>query len=161
MYCENCGKKLSDDAKNCDNCGYKVVSSAVSDESKPQQKQQPQPQYRTNNTQQNSVPPSVNYQNQQQSYYNPSQQPYNPQYNPDNNAPMTVGGYLLTFILLAIPIVGIIMIFVWAFGDNVNLNKKNLAKAYLILMIIGIVLSILFFILFYSFFSTFNSVYTY
>jgi len=57
---------------------------------------------------------------------------------------LSVGQYILTFIILAIPIVGIIMIFVWAFGSSANLNKRNFARAILIMWIIGIVLGIFF-----------------
>ena len=34
------------------------------------------------------------------------------------------------------------LMLVWAFGSDVNLNKKNLSRAMLILMLIGIVLGI-------------------
>jgi len=58
------------------------------------------------------------------------------------NTPMTVGQYILMFIVLAIPLVNIIMLFVWAFGSNVNLNRKNYCRAALIMALIGIVLGI-------------------
>lgn len=74
---------------------------------------------------------------------------------------MTVGDFILTFFLLAIPIVNIILVFVWAFGESVNQNKKNMAKAVLILMVIGVVISIAMGILFATFFSTLDSVISY
>jgi hypothetical protein len=52
--------------------------------------------------------------------------------------------WMLTILLLAIPIVNIIMLFVWAFGGNANPSKANYAKASLIWVVIGIVLSIIF-----------------
>ena len=51
--------------------------------------------------------------------------------------------WLVNLILLAIPIVGLIMCFVWAFGTG-NLNRRNFARAALILMAVGILLSIIF-----------------
>jgi uncharacterized membrane protein YsdA (DUF1294 family) len=57
---------------------------------------------------------------------------------------MSVGQYLLMFILLAIPIVNIIMIIAWSFGKNpsVNKNKRNYARAMLIMGLIGAVIGI-------------------
>jgi len=73
----------------------------------------------------------------------PYQQPYFEQ------APvMTVKDWILTFIVSAIPLVNIIMLFVWAFGDTANPNKKNYAKASLILAAVFIVLYALIFFLF-------------
>ncbi len=57
------------------------------------------------------------------------------------NEPLSVGGWIGTLILLAIPIVNIIMIFVWAFGKG-NIGRKNYAIASLILFLIMIVIYI-------------------
>lgn len=62
---------------------------------------------------------------------------------------MTVKDWILTFLVSAIPIVNIIMLFVWAFGDNTNLNKKNYAKASLILAAIFIAIYVVFLIIFF------------
>lgn len=64
---------------------------------------------------------------------------------------VSVGEWIVTFIITAIPLVGLIMLFVWAFGDGTNPSKQNWARAYLILALIMIVLGIIFMILFYSF----------
>ncbi|MCX8056015.1 MAG: hypothetical protein N3F03_00210 [Ignavibacteria bacterium] len=55
---------------------------------------------------------------------------------------------MVTLIILAIPLVNIIMLFVWAFGDNTVPSKRNYAKAQLILFLVVILI----FVLFYSFF---------
>jgi len=47
---------------------------------------------------------------------------------------ISVGEWIVTFIILVIPILNIIMLFVWAFGGGVNLSKKNYAKASLIMI---------------------------
>ncbi|MCH2445334.1 MAG: hypothetical protein MK225_03255, partial [Candidatus Marinimicrobia bacterium] len=46
--------------------------------------------------------------------------------------------------IIAIPIVGFIMLFVWGFGSNTQSSKANWAKATLIMIGISIVLSFLF-----------------
>ncbi|MEJ6675539.1 MAG: hypothetical protein QNK88_08570, partial [Polaribacter sp.] len=48
-------------------------------------------------------------------------------------------------IVTAIPLVGFIMLFVWAFSSGTNLSKKNWAKAALIFYAIIMVLYFLFF----------------
>ncbi|UQZ87446.1 hypothetical protein SK3146_06748 [Paenibacillus konkukensis] len=65
---------------------------------------------------------------------------------------VSVKHWILTFILCAIPIVNIIMLFVWAFGDHTNPNKKNYARASLLLAVIVIVLYIIFFLLIFLIF---------
>lgn len=60
-----------------------------------------------------------------------------------NSSVMSVKDWLITLVITAIPLVGIIMLFVWAFGNNENQNKQNWAKAQLLLIAIVIVLVIL------------------
>ena len=59
--------------------------------------------------------------------------------------PMTIGDWIVTFIISYIPLVGFIMLFVWAFGDGTHPSKKTWAQAYLIMMVIAIILMIIFF----------------
>ena len=74
-----------------------------------------------------------------------------------NYKPITIGEWLVTFIITAIPLVGIIMMFVWAFGGGTHPSKKTWAQAYLILLLIGIVLVIIFFAAFASILGSFFS----
>jgi hypothetical protein len=59
--------------------------------------------------------------------------------------PMSIGDWIITFIITYIPLVGFIMLFVWAFGDGTHPSKKTWAQATLIMMAILIVLMIIFF----------------
>jgi hypothetical protein len=59
---------------------------------------------------------------------------------------MKMGEWVLSIIISCIPLVGIIMLFVWAFSGDVNANKKNWAKAMLVIQLIGIVLIVLLYI---------------
>jgi Na+/phosphate symporter len=54
---------------------------------------------------------------------------------------LTVKDWIITILITAIPLVGFIMLFVWAFGSNENPNKSNWAKASLIWVAIGMVLA--------------------
>jgi uncharacterized membrane-anchored protein len=53
---------------------------------------------------------------------------------------ISIGEWIVTLILTAIPLVGFIMLLVWAFGSNTPTTKANWAKAALIMMVVGIVL---------------------
>lgn len=67
-----------------------------------------------------------------QNYGGPSMMP--------EEAPMTMGEWLITLIVGTIPCIGIIMLFVWGFGSTGNVNRRNYCRAQLIVMGIGIVL---------------------
>jgi ABC-type Na+ efflux pump permease subunit len=68
---------------------------------------------------------------------------------------MTIGDWLITFLIQAIPLVGFIMLFVWAFGDGTHPSKKSWAQASLIFALIMIVLAIIFFAALWSVISSF------
>ena len=57
--------------------------------------------------------------------------------------PNSVGDWVLTIFLTCIPCVGLILLFVWAFGSGTNESKSNWAKAQLIWVAIGIVVTII------------------
>ena len=56
--------------------------------------------------------------------------------------PMTIGNWLITFIVLALPLVGIIMQFVWAFSGDTHPSKRTFCQASLIMLGAMIVLAI-------------------
>jgi len=66
---------------------------------------------------------------------------------------VTVGEWFIAMLLTIIPLVNIILLFVWAFGSNTKMSKSNWAKAQLIWMAIGFIIIILFGILFFTFFA--------
>ncbi|NLZ27351.1 MAG: hypothetical protein GX887_00120, partial [Firmicutes bacterium] len=47
--------------------------------------------------------------------------------------PLGVGQYIGMFLLMCVPLLNIIMLFVWSFGSPVNPNRKNFARASLIM----------------------------
>ena len=50
--------------------------------------------------------------------------------------PMTIGDWVITFLLTMIPIIGFILVFVWAFSGQIQHSKKTWAQATLIMMVI-------------------------
>lgn len=77
---------------------------------------------------------------------NQYQTPPAPYQNPmayEDTSPLSIGNYIIMMLISVIPIVNLVMLFVWGFGNS-NRNKKNYARAQLIMMAIGVVLSIIF-----------------
>lgn len=64
----------------------------------------------------------------------------------DYDKPLSLGEWLLTLIVIAIPFVNLIMLFIWAFGEG-NTNRKNFSRAYLIYTLAIFVLAIVWIIL--------------
>ena len=54
---------------------------------------------------------------------------------------LSVWDYLLMLIILAIPVVNVIVCIFWIIGKNGNPNRRNLAKAWMILAVVGTLLS--------------------
>ncbi len=65
-----------------------------------------------------------------------------------NNQHVSVGNWMLTLFLVGLPLVGIILLFVWAFGSNTPVSKANWAKATLLWALIAIVLYLLVIVVF-------------
>lgn len=90
----------------------------------PNQPQQPQPQYQ---------PPQPQY--QPPVYQQPVYQ--QPVYDPTREV-MSVGSYVLMFILLSIPVVNVICWIVWLVSPDTNRNKKNYVIANIIIYAISV-----------------------
>ena len=61
----------------------------------------------------------------------------------ENNDVVTTGNWIITYLIMCIPLINIIMLFVWAFGGGAQASKANWAKASLIRIVISIILAIL------------------
>ena len=108
--------------------------------------------YNNNQGAPNSYQPGVDY---SQPYNSQGGQPgYNPlgtKYTNPNSGleePMSVGDWIITWLILMIPCLGIVMMFVWAFSSTEKKSKSNFFKAYLIFMGIGLVFYLIFLAIF-------------
>lgn len=61
---------------------------------------------------------------------------------PASVAPLAVWKYIGMFILMSIPVLGLVMLFVWSFGSSFNRNTRNFGRASLIYLLIIIILTI-------------------
>lgn len=152
-FCSNCSNPITEDSKFCPNCGAVVTNEVhtepqpveVQSEVQPEVKPEVQPQM-----QQQAPPPVQPQQAPQQApqYYRP----------PMSSDPLSPLQWILTLIVLGLPLIGIIMTFVWAFSSTTNLNRKNYCIGVLIFAAIILVLTIVSAILFGGYFALlFNS----
>lgn len=160
-FCNKCGSLVSGDGVFCPNCGEKLDSAV--DLGKPaSQVQDVMPSVSstpassstygsanttgtygtTNSTTTNTVNTTGNmggYQGQMPSYSQPIQ--------PVNTQPeMTTGQWVLTIFLSGLGIIGIILLFVWAFGNDTPTSKRNYSRAMLIWYAISVGLVVIFYI---------------
>ena len=131
--CPHCGGILRDGAKFCIHCGKALHAP-----------QSTQDSYRIPGTAQNDNPPQHPY-----GAPVPPQDGYRrtPQYTPiDPTVPerLSVLDYFVMFIVTNIPIVGLILALFWGFSSTTGVNRKNFARAILIMRVIQYVLTLLY-----------------
>lgn len=112
MFCESCGNQMAPGSTVCNKCGAPTAGM------------------------QTAAPPPVQV---PPAYAQPQYAPP-PAYQPAA-AEMTVGAWMITLLVSYIPIVGFIMMLVWAFGSGAPPSKRNYCRAALIFSLIGVVLS--------------------
>ena len=169
MICTNCGKENVDNAAFCESCGTKLtpaapaapevsaapevntatVSEATTVTAPQPQYTPPQPQY---------VPPQTQYTPPQPrpvpvtpyNNYAPVAKPATPVIPPEYK-PLSGWAYFGWQLLFAIPLVGFILLIVFACGGTHNINLRNFARSYFcalliaaILAVIGIILTLVF-----------------
>ena len=121
MICRNCGGEYPDYKDNCPSCGTKNPNVSYNSRySAPQ-----------------------NNANRDNGQYGGYQQPVNTVYvnEPDvhYDEHVSIGGWIGRWIVMCIPIVNIIMLFVWAFGGSRKYSLKTWARARLLLALIVII----------------------
>jgi len=57
--------------------------------------------------------------------------------------PMSLGDWIISVIITKLPLIGFIMLIVWAVDKNTDVNKSNWAKSELIVKFIGFAIFIL------------------
>jgi len=72
-------------------------------------------------------------------------------------SPITLGDWIISVLVTKIPLIGFIMLIVWALDKNIDPNKSNWAKAELIVSLIGIAFVVIIIsIIGFSFFTNFS-----
>lgn len=139
-FCSRCGSLVEGNGEFCPTCGEKMEAAVAVNLEKPAVNSNP---YAAN---QNIASPVQNNQNLGAQNGNYAAMPNYPQnYNTANTAPagtMTTGEWVGTIILSMLNIIGLILLFYWAFGGDVNSPRRNFARAMLI--VIAIILGLAF-----------------
>ncbi|MGM0396450.1 MAG: hypothetical protein ACQEP4_05280 [Bacillota bacterium] len=65
-------------------------------------------------------------------------------YDNRNDESVSVAEWIATTLIMVIPLVNIVMPFVWAFGSGTKRSKSNFFKAQILMGLIGVVLYFLF-----------------
>ena len=68
-------------------------------------------------------------------------------YSPDLEEPVSIGEWVITYLIMLVPCVNIVMMFVWAFSKTTKKSKSNFFKVQLILAAIILALYLLFVII--------------
>ena len=124
-YCESCGTELPEGKLTCPNCGAPV----------------PREEYTGRDY--------SNYNGYEHSaYYGEGYSSREPVYSYAQNEKtpervLGTGAFFASILLMSIPGLGLLFQIVWALGGTGSLNRRNLARAYLVSSVIGIVLAIL------------------
>lgn len=81
-----------------------------------------------------------------QQFQQPVQQYQQPLPQQQLEEPMSVGEWMISYLIMMIPCVNLVMMFVWAFGNSEKKSKSNFFKATLIWTAIILVLYIVLFL---------------
>lgn len=161
-YCHNCGFELPEGASSCPNCGAAAGEGGAAyayDFSQEEESggENQETEYTGQSGQYNT---QANYQNQSTQndqryeqvppYVDPRRgyTPPRPAYSyvseeDESNRVLGTGSFLLSQILMKIPVIGLAFQIIWALGGTKSLNRRNLARSNLILTVIGLVLAVL------------------
>jgi len=137
-FCTNCGATLNDDARFCTECGAVLEAAAA----QPAAAVPPPPPPAPAAAPVMQAAPAAEKPKKKKKE-RPVYEDYDAPAPGSKYAPISTWGYIGISLLACIPIVGFILLIVWAFGGCKKINKRNFARAMLIMMAIGLVFSLI------------------
>ncbi len=150
-FCTGCGKELADGLIFCTGCGTKVPKSVSAEATAQEIKQEPAAEAKQAPVIVEEQPQQATQQNQQQP--TPQQTTYTPPPLPrdiiDSDIkgtkyePISAWGFVGIMLLMCIPIVGFLLVIIWACGGCRKISKQSLARATLIMTAIALVISLI------------------
>ena len=126
-YCTKCGSQVADGIKFCTSCGALMSGAAA-----PTNTPQPTPSY-------TAPQPTPSYTAQPTPMRGESIPQPGSKYEP-----ISAGGFFGIMFLMALPVINLLLLILWACGGCRKVNKQNFAKAMLLWILVGIVFSVLF-----------------
>ncbi|GEM_PF-163104 len=163
MKCHYCGHEMPETHDFCENCGAKldkatiktetasaIESSASPNQTPPVSNQAPPTSYQVppasyQAPQMYQAPPS-SYQNQPMYQTPPPAYQTSSPYGEELAPVVSMGHWMLVFLLMCIPFANIVLVFVWSFSKDTNPSKRNFMRAALIWTLIVIAIYIIIFI---------------
>ncbi len=141
MQCQYCGKYFADDTEYCPSCGQTQRAVPTPSPYDPQNVNRPQAP---------GAVPAAGYGQAGQPWQGGV---YAPPPNTYSRAPgayggaevMTTGQFILAILLSGIPIVGFILLLVWALSKKTNPNKRNWARAQLVFLVLLLIVMAVFY----------------
>lgn len=127
MFCRECGAEIKENGRFCPACGTEV---RLVRKTEPVKEEVTVKKETTSSSRENTVQQTA-------------QQTVADTDNRNMDEVMSVWSYVILFIIGAIPIIGIIVIIVFAINSS-NKNKTNYCRAIIVLWLIGVVLMLLF-----------------
>lgn len=152
-FCTGCGMELTDGLMFCTGCGTKVPEGApaeapaVKEEIPAEEKvvKEPVMVQAQPEQQQQYIPPQQQPPPQQTAYTQPPlpREILDSDIKGTKYEPISAWGFIGIMLLMCIPIVGILLVIIWACGGCRKLCKRSLARATLIMAAIGLVISLI------------------
>ncbi len=133
-FCTECGKEIADGVAFCTECGTKAPMQEPVAPVQPPAPAVSQPTVPVNNT-----------------YTPPVNEKSEPAIKGTKYEPITTGGFIGILLLMSLPVIGIILTIIWACGGCRKITKRSFARAYLILMAVGMVIGLILTLIFNSF----------
>jgi len=148
MFCEKCGSEMLDTAKFCPSCGAKAdpvdIEEQVTATDTVEEKEPLVEDIAETNEPEPAEEPAAKAEVEEKPEKKETPPPPPPKYTggKDLTKPISTASYFFMFFLMALPLIRLIMLLVWSFSDNVNVNKKHFAHAVFIWVLVSLILAI-------------------
>lgn len=130
MKCPYCGNTIADNSVVCIHCENILRTPAMPAASEVTTV--------SSDSQQLPPPSGFAYYAQQPTYTHPQAPVHTPANEPTYDAPLSIGGFIGSLIVAALPIAGLIVLLVWICRKKTNENRRNLSVALLIVQLIAL-----------------------
>lgn len=144
MKCTNCGTEIANDSTFCPECGTGVTVAQTATATA-QAAEAQAPVYEA------PVAPAAPVYQESYTRTAPVYKELTEEQLPDKFKPMGAWGYFGHSLLFSIPLVGLILLIVFAAGGTKNINKRNYARSYFCGLLIAAVIAIVAVVLFLIF----------
>lgn len=139
-FCNNCGREIINGIKYCTYCGSEL-SESENEHTEKIHIEQPSCEIQKEIPVSND-PRILIEEPKNNSKVNLQQNPHFQDETNEELKPITTAGYVGIFFLLSVPIIGWIFTLIWACGGCKKINKRNMARAVIILAVINLMLTL-------------------